>query len=152
MNEILAFFKSMVGRDSKTSISPLMQWMNPTLLHAEEGQLEYRHVVRPEMTNPMNILHGGITAAIIDDAIGAAVYSLDNSHMYTTVNLTIDYFAPAKVGDELIAATQIIKKGSQIINASCTVWNENKTRMIAKGQSNLIRTNIGLKEENKTKQ
>jgi uncharacterized protein (TIGR00369 family) len=145
MNDILAFFKSKVGKDSTGSISPLMQWMNPTLISAEEGKLEYQHVVRPEMTNPMHILHGGISAAMIDDAIGATVYSLNNSHMYTTVNLTIDYFAPAKVGDVLIAESKIIKKGNQIMNASCILWNHDKSRMIAKGQSNLIKTNIALK-------
>lgn len=93
----------------------------------------------------MNILHGGITASIIDDAIGAAVYSLNNSHYYTTVNLNVDYFAPAKVGDVLYATTTINKRGKQIINASCTVWNADKSRVIAKGNSNLMRTKMEVK-------
>lgn len=104
----------------------------------------FEHLVREEMANPLHILHGGITAAIIDDAIGATIYSLDNTNAYTTINLNIDYFSPARVGDIIIAETQMVKKGDRIMNAECTVWNEHKTRKIAKGQSNLIKTHIEI--------
>ena len=144
MNKALALFKSLIGKDSSESISPLMRWLNPTLISAEEGQLVFAYVIRSEMTNPMNILHGGTTAAIIDDAIGAAVYSLGNTHAYTTVNLGVDYFSAAKAGDIIFAKTSIVKKGNKIMNAQCEVWNEGYSRMIAKGQSNLIKTAIQL--------
>jgi uncharacterized protein (TIGR00369 family) len=144
MNKSLAFFKSQIGKDASASPSPLMRWLNPSLCAAEEGALEYSYVVREEMTNPMGIIHGGATAAIIDDAIGAAVFSLDNTHIYTTVNLVIDYFGRANVGETIYAKTKIVKKGRQIINGECEVWNADKTRMIAKGQSNLIQTKIKL--------
>lgn len=144
MNKILAYFSSKIGKDSSDSISPLMQWLNPTLQSATEGKLEFLHTIRKEMTNPMHILHGGITAAIIDDAIGAAVYSLDNTHAFTTVNLNVNYFSPAKEGDEIIAETNITKKGRQIMNAECLVWNSDKTKLIAKGNSNLIKTKLSL--------
>lgn len=145
MNKVIAYFKSKIGKDSKDSISPLMQWLNPTLISVEEGKLEFSHTIREEMTNPMHILHGGITAAIIDDAIGAAIYSLDNSHAYTTVNLGVDYFKSAKTGDTIIAETNIVKKGNQIMNAECLVWNSDKSSLIAKGHSNLIKTKLELK-------
>lgn len=144
MNKAIAIFKSLVGKDSKESISPLMRWLNPNLISAEEGELEFSYVVREEMTNPMNILHGGTTAAIIDDAIGAAVFSLGNSHAYTTVNLAIDYFSSAKTGDQIFAKTSIVKKGNKIMNAQCEIWNQDYSRMIAKGHSNLIKTAMEL--------
>ncbi|MCK5441091.1 MAG: PaaI family thioesterase [Maribacter sp.] len=144
MNKTLAFLKSQIGKDSSASPSPLMRWLNPSLRDVEEGKLEYSYVVREEMTNPMGIIHGGATAAIIDDAIGAAVFSLGNTHIYTTINLVIDYFGRANVGETIYAKTKIVKKGKQIINGECEVWNADKSRMIAKGQSNLIQTNIKI--------
>lgn len=144
MNKMLAIFKSMIGKDSADSISPLMRWLNPSLVSAEEGQLEFSYTIREEMTNPLNILHGGATAAIIDDAIGAAVFSLGNSHAYTTVNLAVNYFSSAKTGDKIFAKTSIVKKGNKIMNAQCEVWNEDYSRMIAKGHSNLIKTAMEL--------
>lgn len=139
MNKALALFKSYIGKDSSKSISPLMRWLNPTLLSAEEGELEFSYVVREEMTNPMGILHGGTTAAIIDDAVGAAVFSLGKPNMYTTVNLAVDYLGAAKVGETIIAKTSVIKNGDRIVNTNCEIWNADKTRMLAKGHSNLIK-------------
>lgn len=139
MNKALALFQTYIGKDSSKSISPLMRWLNPTLLSASEGQLEFSYLIREEMTNPMGILHGGTTAALIDDAVGAAVYSLGKPNMYTTVNLAVDYFASAKAGDTIIAKTFITKNGNQIVNTTCEVWNADRTRMIAKGHSNLIK-------------
>lgn len=144
MNKPLEYFKTQIGKDASQSISPLMKWLNPTLLSAEAGALEFSYIVREEMTNPMGIIHGGTTAAIIDDAIGATVFSLGVSNVYTTVSLSVDYFSRAQVGDTIIAKTKIIKKGRQIINAECEVWNVDKTRMIAKGHSNLIQTKIEI--------
>lgn len=139
MNKALTVLRSWIGKDSSASISPLMRWLNPTLLRVEEGELEFSYVIREEMTNPIGILHGGTTAAIIDDAVGAAVWSLGKPHMYTTVNLGVDYFASAKAGETIIAKTSITKNGNQIINTSCEIWNADKSRMIAKGHSNLIK-------------
>jgi len=139
MNKALALFESLVGKDSSESISPLMRWLNPTLLSAEAGKLEFSYVIREEMTNPMGILHGGTTAAIIDDAVGAAVFSLGKPNLYTTVNLAVDYFASAKAGETIIAVASITKNGNQIVNTNCEVWNAGRTRMIAKGHSNLIK-------------
>lgn len=139
MNKGLALFESLVGKDSSKSICPLTSWLNPVLLNAEAGKLEFSYVIREEMTNPMGILHGGTTAAIIDDAVGAAVYSLGKPNLYTTVNLAVDYFASAKAGETIIAVASIIKNGNQIINTSCEIWNADRSRMIAKGHSNLIK-------------
>ncbi len=139
MNKPLTYFQTQIGKDSSKSPSPLMRWLNPTLLSVSEGVLEFSYVIREEMTNPLGILHGGTTAAIIDDAVGAAVFSLGKPDMYTTVNLAVDYFASAKAGDTIIAKTSIVKNGNQIVNTSCEVWNADRTRMIAKGHSNLIK-------------
>ncbi|MGB5821181.1 MAG: PaaI family thioesterase [Saonia sp.] len=142
MNKALVFFKSQIGKDSSQSPSPLMRWLNPRLLSAEAGLLEFSYTIREEMTNPMQTLHGGITAAIMDDALGAAVFSLGNTHLYTTINLNVDYFSTAKEGDTVIAKTSVIKRGTLIINVQCEIWNADKTRMIAKGYSNLLKTTI----------
>ncbi len=139
MNNSFVFLKSVLGKDSSKSPSPLMRWLNPTLLSMRPGELEFSYVIREEMTNPLGILHGGTTAAIIDDAVGAAVFSLGKPDIYTTVNLAVDYFASAKVGDTIIAKTSIVKNGNQIVNTSCEIWNSDRTRMIAKGHSNLIK-------------
>lgn len=142
MNKVLAFLKEQVGKDAYASPSPLMRWLNPVMLSAEEGRLSLEYTIRPEMTNPAGTLHGGITAAIVDDAIGATMFSFGEPVFYTTINNVIDYFASARENDKIIAETSILKKGKQIVNAQCEVWNSDKSRMLAKGYTNLIKTEI----------
>ena len=137
----LLFLKSFVGKEVSGSPSHYMNWLKPLVISADYGELFFSYVVRREMTNPSAVLHGGVIAGIIDDLIGATVYTLELSHAFTTVNNSIDYFAPAKEGDVITAKTAIIKRGRTIINLQCEVFLPAKDRLIAKGYSNMI--NIG---------
>ncbi len=137
----LIIFQSFKGKEITHSPSHFMNWLKPTLIEAEKGSLHCSYVVRKEMTNPYGILHGGITAGIIDDLIGATVYILGLNARYTTVNNNIDYFAPANEGDIITAKTSVVKQGRTIINLQCEIFLPNKNRLIAKGYSNML--NIG---------
>lgn len=132
-----------IGIEFTHSPSPYMRWLKPIVLKAEQGQLSFQYTVRKEMTNPMGTLHGGVTSSIVDDIIGATIFSFNEDCFYTTVNLVVDYFASAREGDIIIADTQIIKKGKQMINAQCEIWNAEKTRLVAKGYSNLLKISSG---------
>lgn len=140
-NDRLKVFQSFIGKEVSDSPSNFMNWLKPTVITAEKGTLHCSYVVRNEMTNPYGILHGGITAGIIDDLIGATVFTLGLANAYTTVNNNIDYFAPAKEGDIITAKTSIIKLGRTIINLQCEVFLTSKNRLIAKGYSNML--NVG---------
>lgn len=137
----LANFRLLVGKEITNSPSPFMNWLKPTLISAEKGSLYCSYIVRKEMTNPYAILHGGITAGIIDDLIGATVFILGLNNRYTTVNNNIDYFAPAVEGDIITAKTMVVKQGRTIINLQCEIYLPAKNRLIAKGYSNML--NVG---------
>lgn len=137
----LTQLKQYIGKEFDQSPSPFMKWLNPTILSAEEGHLEFQYTVRPEWLNPIGNLHGGVTAAIIDDVIGATMFSLNENSFITTINNVIDYFSTAKENDNIVAETKIIKRGKQFVNAQCEIWNTDKTRLIARGTSNLFKIN-----------
>lgn len=142
MNKSLQFLKNQIGKDSVKSPSPLMQWLNPVLLSVEEGNIEFEFEVRPEWLNPIGTLHGGIIAAIIDDCIGATIFTYGEPVFYSTINLAVDYFSIAKEGQKIIALTTVTKKGRQLINAQCEIWNSERSRILAKGYSNLLKTDV----------
>lgn len=137
----LAQLKQFIGKEFDQSPSPFMKWLNPIVLSVEEGQLEFQYTIRPEWLNPIGNLHGGVTAAIIDDVIGATMFSLNENSFITTINNVIDYFSTAKENDNIVAETKIIKRGRQFVNAQCEIWNADKTRLIARGTSNLFKIN-----------
>lgn len=137
----LDFLRQSIGKIITESPSNFMNWLAPVLVKAESGILVCKYTIRKEMTNPYQILHGGVTAGIIDDLIGATVYTMGLNDRYTTVNNYIDYFAPAKEGDQIIAETAIVKRGKTILNLQCEIHLPSKKRLIAKGYSNML--NIG---------
>ena len=141
-NDQLSFLQQYTGREFTASPSPFTLWLKPAVLLAERGKLSFQYTVRRDMTNPMGTLHGGVTAAMMDDVIGATMFSFNEEHFYTTINNVIDYFAPAFENDIIIAETSIIKKGKQIVNAQCEIWNAGKSKLIARGYSNLLKTAI----------
>jgi acyl-coenzyme A thioesterase 13 len=142
MNKSLQFLKSQIGKETTNSPSPLMQWLKPVILAVEEGTIEFEYEVRPEWLNPIGTLHGGIIAAIVDDAIGATVFTYGEPVFYSTINNAIDYFSIAKEGQKIIALTTVTKKGRQLINAQCEIWNSERSRILAKGYSNLLKTTV----------
>ncbi|MBW7675517.1 PaaI family thioesterase [Chryseobacterium chendengshani] len=137
----LSKLQAFIGKEFTESPSPFMRWLNPVVISAEEGQIVFQYTVREEWLNPMGNLHGGVTAAIMDDIIGATMFSLNEKSFITTINNAIDYFSTAKVNDNIIAETKVIKRGRQFVNAQCEIWNANKTRLIARGTSNLFKIN-----------
>lgn len=139
-NNQLEVLQSFIGKEFAASPSPFMLWLRPVIISAEQGKLSFQYTVRKEMMNPAGTLHGGVTAAIIDDIIGATMFSFNEDHFYTTINNVIDYFAPSKENDTIIADTIVIKKGKQIVNVQCEIWNAGKDRLIARAYSNLLKT------------
>ncbi|WP_262149764.1 PaaI family thioesterase [Chryseobacterium foetidum] len=137
----LKALQSFTGKEFTDSPSPFMKWLNPMVVSAEEGRIEFQYTVREEWLNPMGNMHGGITAAIIDDIIGATMFSLNENNFIVTINNSIDYFSTAKLNEKIVAETKIIKRGKQFVNAECEVWNADKTRLIARGTSNLFKIN-----------
>ncbi|MCD0471441.1 MULTISPECIES: PaaI family thioesterase [unclassified Flavobacterium] len=131
-----------IDKEFTASPSPFMLWMRPVVIAAEEGSVTFKYLIREEMSNPIKTLHGGVTAAIADDCIGATMFSYNENSFYVTINLVVDYFAPAKVGDTIFAKTTVIKKGKQMVNAQCEIWNEDQTRLIARAYTNLLKTDL----------
>ena len=62
------------------------------LSSVEDGFGRVRGHARPAAYNPMNIVHGGYAAALLDSACGCAVHSkLAPGQAYTTLELKVAY-------------------------------------------------------------
>jgi len=138
-NPVVEMFKTQIGKDSSKSISPVGKWLNGTILEIEEGKIKVEFEVRKEMTNPMGILHGGMSALIMDEIIGATVFTLNKEHFYTSVNLSVDFLSAVKLGEKVIAQAEVIRAGNTIVNVECRIY-DTEGKVVAKGMSNLVRT------------
>ena len=143
-NQVLDYFISNIGKNAvEMSLSPLGRWLNGKLIAVEEGSLTVEFVVREEMTNPGKILHGGVIASMLDDVMGMTVFSLGRENFYTTINLSIDYLLPAKVGDIIYVKSKVIRPGKTVINMECEARNS-EHKIITKCTSNLVATGVKM--------
>jgi len=140
--KIIEVIKEKIGRPNQSSPSPFTNWLQPVAKEAEYGSLTFEYTVRKEMINPVGILHGGVVAGIMDDLMGATVFSMELQGKYVTVNLDVSFFAMAKLGDIIRAKTRVIKLGRKVINMECEIWYPEKEKLIAKGSANLMRADL----------
>ena len=142
-NPILEHFKANIGQPMG-SPSPIGKWLDGKLIEAEHNFLTAEYMVRPDFANPMGVMHGGVYAVMMDDLMGALVFSLNNEFFFTTVNLAIDYLSSAKVGDKTTVKAEVIKAGKNIIHCECRMYNS-EGKLLAKSISNLAKTHIPTK-------
>jgi acyl-CoA thioesterase len=94
------------------------------LLEIKTGYARMRMVVRADMVNGFGMCHGGITFSLADTAFAYAC----NAGNRKTVALacTINFLAPVRVGDELIATAQEKSRGSRTGLYDVTVTDQSE--------------------------
>lgn len=140
-NPIVEYLKNEVNKPITKSVSPSSLWLRGTLLEIEEGYAVIKYQIRKEMTNPLGTIQGGVMAALIDDTMGLAFYSLFQQNMFTTTNLNVNYLFGAKEGEHIRVEAKVVRIGKKIANVECKVYNE-PNDIICTSTSNLVVTSI----------
>ncbi len=138
MTEAFDLLHAQLGQEATNSPSPFMRWLRPVILAVEAGSLTFRIRVREEMLNPGHSLHGGVSAAMIDDIIGATLFTLPDPVFYVSLHLSVDYLGPAFLGDEAIVRSTLVKKGRRHVLGVGEVWNTDESRVLVRGTAHLI--------------
>lgn len=144
-NPRLDFFRTRLDKDSSDGLSPLGRWLNGTLRAVHYGKISVEFTVRAEMTNPMGVLHGGASAAMLDEVVGMMVYTLGREYGYTSVNLNCDFLSAAWLGDLLTVNAQVVRAGRNIIHCEGQILTA-EGKIVAKCTSNLIQTGMKIPE------
>ena len=143
MNKRVEIFRTQIGQDKWLFDYPLMDWMNAKVLEVDEGKVKMQFTVEKYMLNPIGILHGGIAAAMLDELMGAAGFTIGRPTGYATINMNIDYLNSAKAGEKVIGEGVIIRAGRNIMHAEARLYNE-EGKLLAKAASNLIATSVPI--------
>lgn len=87
--------------------------MNILSVDAKAGTLEAEFEGKEEFTNPAGNIQGGFLAAMLDETMGPALMAqLSGDEFAPTLNLNIQFLAPAKPG-KLRGIGRIVKRGKQ---------------------------------------
>ena len=136
-NPKLAWLKAHIGESTKKSPSPFAHWLDGIVEEVEFGDLSIRYTVRPDMTNPHGLLHGGVIAGILDDVIGTCVASLGKEQPFVSINLSVDFVQGARVSDEVIARAKVIRNGRTVVYLQGELFNK-QGKLLAMATSNLV--------------
>ena len=136
-NPRLDWLKAHIGKSTKNSPSPFAHWLDGILEEVEFGQLSIRFKVRPDMTNPHGMLHGGVIAGMLDDVIGTTVASLNKEQPFVSINLSVDFVQAARVSDEVIAKAKVLRNGRTVVYLQGELYNASG-KLLASATSNLV--------------
>ena len=103
---------------------PFNQWLNFTVLKADENGLEVSVKWREEwVVNPdRRYTHGGILASIVDVVADYAI-AAELGRAVPTIDLRVDYHKAAMPGD-LTAKARVVRMGSQYSTAETSVYDK----------------------------
>ena len=80
--------------------------------------------MRDQLRQPHGLLHGGVTATLIDTAMAFAVITcLSSEEKASTVDLNVYYLRPHTQG-KISCTAKIIKAGKRLLTVSAEVANE----------------------------
>lgn len=118
--------------------SPFWQWVGLTSKKLDDGLVELHFDVQPQMINLGNgSLHGGMTAAIIDSAVAAAINSVfkrGELKGMTTIDLNVTYLEAVKPNSHLVCRCKLERKGGTICVGNAEVRDQND-RLCAVGRA-----------------
>lgn len=97
------------------------------------GYCRMRMPFRPELEQPMGIVHGGAIATLIDAVVVPAIGSAyGNDVGYSTVDMHVQYRS-ALVGEDAVAEGIVTKRGRSIVFCEVTVTGADSAKTIARG-------------------
>lgn len=136
-NPKVQLFRSAIGNNFWQEKYPIIKLLNGKVLEVEEGHLKFEFIVTKNLLNPNGILHGGIMATMLDELMGAALFTMNNENPFATINLNVDFLSAARENDVIIGIGEVIKNGKTVANTKAKLLLNEK--VIAKGTSNLVR-------------
>lgn len=94
--------------------------------------------MRDDLRQPSGVLHGGVTATLIDTAMAFAVRTrLEMTEATATIDLTIHYLRPHMTG-KFTCTAKVVRAGKRIFTVAADVHGEGG-KLIATGLSTYTR-------------
>ena len=81
--------------------------------------------IKPWMHNPAaTTIHGGVSAALADHAMGTLVYCVNDCEFTPTVSLSLTYLQPVRLDRRLLIRCKLQADGGRLATATATAWSE----------------------------
>ncbi|MGO8760963.1 MAG: PaaI family thioesterase [Desulfobaccales bacterium] len=119
------------GIRQKLAANPFIKFVGIQVPQLGRGYARFLLPFKPDLANSIGLLQGGVIAALADEAVAFALYSLvPPGETFNTVEMKINFLGAVKDGD-VIAEAHIAKRGRTISLGEFEVRQAD--RLVAKG-------------------
>ena len=127
--------REIIDQMKKNLSESIIGMMNPVFVscNSEEKSMSVMFTTKPWMRNPVGILHGGITAAMLDNAMGMLVRYYNSGHLAPTVNMSVDYIRQIPINEPIVVKGYIVSCGATLIRARGEGKISGKSGIVASG-------------------
>ncbi len=101
--------------------SPILKYIEAQLTYLGPGEMGLKVCPGLEYTTVKERVHGGISATLLDTAMGWAIMSLGYSCV--TVDMYTNYYIPTYRDKEVIAEAQVTHLGKRTVVAEANLFN-----------------------------
>ena len=117
---------------------PFARLMGMELVDIRPNEAVIKIEMRDDLRQPSGVLHGGVTATLIDTAMAFAVRTRLEDHEFTaTIDLTVHYLRPHTAGT-LSCTARVVRAGKRVLTISADAHNE-EGKLIATALSTYTR-------------
>jgi uncharacterized protein (TIGR00369 family) len=134
----LAFLQAIA--DGELPPAPIAELLGFEIREVARGRVTFAMTAQEKHYNPIGMVHGGVTATLLDTVMGCALHStLPEGVGYSTVDISVRYLRPVTVqtGDVLATGT-LVHKGRRTVTAEATLVEASTGRLLATATSSLL--------------
>lgn len=85
-------------------------------IDVERGRVVVAYSTTDQLANRYGAIHGGMTAAMLDDVISlASGLTIEWGQITPTLEMKVSYIAQGKVGSRIIAEARTVRRGGTVI-------------------------------------
>jgi len=103
----LELFQLAMARDDDADKPPSIGGLiGMRATRVEFGEIDFTLTTRPDMSNPLGTVHGGIASTLLDSAMSCAVHTtLEPGAWYTTLELKVNFVRAVGTDGQVLTAT-----------------------------------------------
>ncbi|HVS67133.1 MAG TPA: PaaI family thioesterase [Mycobacteriales bacterium] len=119
---------------------PIAELLGFVIRDIKPGEVTFAMQPRLEHYNPLGMVHGGVTATLLDTVVGCAVHSrLSRGTGYTTLDLQVRYLKPVSIRTGVVLATgAVVHLGRRTATADARLVQEETGALLATATSSLL--------------
>ena len=107
---------------AKAETEPIAAFLDMRLIELSEGYARVAMKLRPEYTNFIGLVFGGIVMCVADEAFAYATNSVITPNVASQFNIHL--IAGADLTDELFAECRVVKTGKRVCISEMKVTNQ----------------------------